>query len=105
MLRVLDKSRLPLSLVTGVAAGIYSYLRNDPAFIVANPPRSWKGELNSPLSSREARLILNTSLFSTDAEVTRNHRSLLARPHPDRGGSKYIASIIGEAHAKLRNKH
>lgn len=105
MLHVLDRGRLPLSLVAGAAVGIYSYLRRSPSYVVANPPRSWRGEVSSPLSSREARLILNTSLFSTDVEVTRNYRSLLAKTHPDRGGSKYIASIIGEAHAKLRNKY
>lgn len=104
MLHILNENRFPLSLAAGVAVGLYSYLRKDPKVIVTSPPRSWKGEISSPLSSREARLVLNTSRFSTDAEVTKNYRSLLAKTHPDRGGSKYIASIIGEAHAKLRNR-
>lgn len=104
MLRVLNENRFPLSLVAGVVAGFYSYLRKDPRVIVTSPPRSWKGEISSPLSSHEARLVLNTSRFSTDAEVTKNYRSLLAKAHPDRGGSKYIAAIIGEAHEKLRNR-
>lgn len=104
MLSILNKTRLPLSLAVGAAIGFYSYLQKSH-YVVANPPRSWKGDLSSPLSSREARLILNTSIFSTDAEITRNYRSLLVKAHPDRGGSKYIAYVIGEAHAKLKNKY
>lgn len=56
-------------------------------------PNAGVGEL----TEAQARLMLDVSVNATAAEITAAHRRLIARNHPDRGGSTYIAAQLNAA--------
>lgn len=49
------------------------------------------------MTRHEALEVLNLHGHVTKAEVQKCHRALMARHHPDKGGSPYIATKINEA--------
>ena len=71
--------------------------------------QSRKGEKFSPnsnaaLTETEAWEILGLNPGSSKEEVTRTHRELMQKIHPDRGGSNYIASKLNLARDLLLKK-
>jgi len=49
------------------------------------------------LSPAQARAILEVSEDATKDEIVTAHRALMAKNHPDRGGSNYIAAQLNSA--------
>lgn len=57
----------------------------------------YKGGFESTMSLNEAKLILDLSNNSLESKIMENHRRIMLRNHPDRGGSPYLATKINEA--------
>ena len=53
------------------------------------------------LTIEQARSMLEVSAEASREEIITAHRRLMARNHPDRGGSNYIAAQLNEAKALL----
>eukprot|EP00002_Diphylleia_rotans_P026307 TRINITY_DN5234_c0_g1_i1.p1 TRINITY_DN5234_c0_g1~~TRINITY_DN5234_c0_g1_i1.p1 ORF type:complete len:105 (-),score=24.19 TRINITY_DN5234_c0_g1_i1:89-403(-) len=59
------------------------------------------GGFEKKMSKREAAQILNIPITSDKNKVKDAYQKAIARNHPDRGGSSYIASKINEAKTLL----
>lgn len=70
------------------------------------PPRQERQNQTRPaargtLSIDQARSMLEVSDTASREDIVAAHRRLMARNHPDRGGSNYIAAQLNEAKALL----
>ena len=61
----------------------------------------YKGGFASPMSRREAALILGVRESAEELRINDCHRKLMMLNHPDLGGSKHIATKINEAKEML----
>jgi hypothetical protein len=67
------------------------------------------GQVGRPPSSKmteeEAYQILGLQAGASADDISRSHRSLMKKLHPDQGGSTYLASRVNEAKDTLLHRH
>ena len=63
----------------------------------ANPGSKGSAQNVSPMDKAQARKILEVGPDARIEDITMAHKRLMAKNHPDKGGSTYLASQINQA--------
>jgi hypothetical protein len=79
--------------------GWRAHAQGDPHAREAAAPQSGK------MTEEEAYQILGLQPGTTPEEISRAHRSLMKKLHPDQGGSTYLAARVNEAKEVLLRRH
>lgn len=99
--------------IVGVLAGLWPLALRLLPLVRAWPwVRRWLGEAhadadppprsgNEEMSREEAGAMLGVPPDADEPTITRAHRRLMQRVHPDRGGSDYLASRLNAAKRRL----
>ncbi|MEM6988292.1 MAG: DnaJ domain-containing protein [Pseudomonadota bacterium] len=83
---------------------LHAYLQRERAgeWQPENPGAAPGGSSSGEMTEDEAYAVLGLAPGASDAEVVDAHRRLIAKMHPDKGGSDYLASRINLAKDRLR---
>ena len=101
--RVSSVLRFSPFLREGLLKGLYGARDHMSGKTSADDATNRSNAPSPELSINQARLILGVADTASRAEIVAAHRRLIARNHPDRGGSTYIAAQLNTAKDLLLN--
>ncbi|MBS7540876.1 DnaJ domain-containing protein [Ancylobacter lacus] len=81
------------------APGWREHTQGDPGGRSAAPPRA------GAMTEEEAHDVLGLQPGAGVPDITKAHRSLMKKLHPDQGGSNYLAARVNEAKDILMRRH
>lgn len=96
---MLAKGRIFIAIPAFLAAMAFArgWLARTPRSGPKSPGGGQPAPRNHQMSAAEAYEILGLKPGATDADIKAAHRRLMAKIHPDHGGSDYLAAKINQA--------